>query len=431
MSSKNNGKKKSKKVGGVSTSLKNGSTGRVVQAATNETIVPDKFRGDGIAFYEIPVIRKQQKDVVYYSGEMSIAELAALTSVANYNSNKDGDETGYQRNLTEKRGREFGYFISGSENTCIGEIMLNDRDKKAEFIPLKTFIPDAPMHKLSAVCGILRIPSDASFYIYDGQTRRFGYISLLHYEMAMAEKGEHPDFQHMKVPFSLEQSTYVEEVTRFLHHNGRQAKVPNTHRAMVVFDANQDYEAITGQTTAEKEYSLCAGVIRELNDNRTSPWHRMVKMPDTSAEETKQLVTTMASFHTGMKGMIRWMSRQYWSPETSLRDKRNDMAEIATTYWRAVKQVCPKIWRNPNNYIMHLAQGVSSTSILMDSLFRDFFNEDKPWNITNIAEVLKKSNILTTPKWWEVGGKLSKRGGNYKQLELFAQDMYMQIRKNS
>jgi DGQHR domain-containing protein len=361
---------------------------------------------------------------------MSIGELATLTNVANYDSSKSGEKVGYQRNLTEKRGREFGYFISGEENTCIGEIMLNDRDAHAEFIPLSSFIPDAPKHKLSAVCGILRIPADAKFYIYDGQTRRFGYISLLHYELAMREKGENPDFQHMKVPFCIEQANYLEEVSRFLQHNGRAAKVPNTHKAMVVFDANIDYEAITGQTAAEREYSLSAGIIRELNDNRTSPWHRMIKMPDTSVDETKKLITTMASFHTGMKGMLKWMNKQYWSPETTLGDKRNDVCDIATTYWRAVKQVCPKIWGNPDGYVMHLAQGVSSMSILMGNLYRDFFNEDTPWNITNIAEALKKSNILTTPKWWEAGGKISKRGGNYKNLELLAQDMYMQIRKN-
>ena len=150
-----------------------------------------------------------------------------------------------------------------------------------------------------------------------------------------------------------------------------------------------------------------------------------------STEEQKKIITTMASFHTGMKGMIKWMNKQYWSPETTLGDKRNDMVEITTNYWRAVKQVCPKIWRNPDQYMMHVAQGVSSMSILMDILYRDFFNEDKAWNITNIAEALRKSNILTTPKWWEQGGKLSKRGGNYKQLELLAQDMYMQIRKNA
>jgi len=416
----------------IGTSIKNSGVGRQVQAATNKTIVPDHFKGDhGTSYYEIPVIRKQQKDVVYYSGEMSVGELASLTDVANYDSSKDGDEAGYQRNNTEKRGREFGYFISGKENTCIGEIMLNDRECAAEFIPLSNFIPEAPHHKLSAVCGILRIPSDATFFIYDGQTRRFGYISLLHYEAMLKEQGEDNDFQHMKLPFCLEQANYIEEVQRFLQHNGRSAKVPNTHRAMVVFDANAEYEAITGQTTSEKEYSLSAGVIRELNDNRTSPWHRMIKMPDTSVEEQKKLTTTMASFHTGMKGMIRWMNKQYWSPETTLGEKRNDMVEITTTYWRAVKQVCPKIWRNPDNYIMHLAQGVSSMSILMDSLFRDFFNEDKTWNISNLTESLKKSNILTTPKWWEIGDKISKRGGNYKNLELLAQDMYMQIRKNA
>ena len=301
---------------------------------------------------------------------------------------------------------------------------------KAEFIPLKHLMPDISSHKLSAVCGILRIPSDAKLYIYDGQTRRFGYISLLHYEAELTKQGESVDFQHMKLPFCIEQAPYIDELSRFLDHNGRQSKVPNAHRAMVVFNANVDYDAIKGQTSSEKEYAISAGVVRELNDNRTSPWHCLIKMPDTSLEESRKLVTTMASFHTGMKGLVRWMNKQYWSPETQLGDKRNDLTDISIVFWRSVKHVCPKVWKNPENYIMHLSQGVSSMSILMDSLYRDFFNSQKTWNITNISELLKRSAILTTPKDWEVGAKISKRGGNYKQLELLAQDMYMQIKRN-
>ena len=413
----------------VSQSLKNGAVGRKVQAATNVTIVPDEFNVNEVSFYEIPVIRKQQKDVVYYSGEMSIAELATLTAVDNYDGSRQ-DEGGYQRNGYERRGREFGYFIGGSSNTCIGEIMLNDRAAAAEFIPLSTLIPGAPQRKLTAVCGILKIPADTKFFIYDGQTRRFGYISLLHYEMAMTEKGESPDYQHMRVPFCVAQESYVEEVSRFLDHNGRAAKVPNTHKAMVVFNANKEYEAITGQTASEKEYSISAGVIQELNVNRTSPWHRMIKMPDTPTDVAKGLITPMAGFHTGMKDQIKWMNKIYWSPETALKSKRDDLAECALNFWRAIKQCCPKIWRNHEDYIMHYAQGVSVLSILMGNLYIDFVNEDRAWNITNISECLKKSSILTTPKLWLRHGKLSLKGGNRQQLKQLAQDIYMQIRKN-
>ena len=425
-------KKKSKKTQRrrkLDKNLQSNISARTFAGATSATIAPDEFKKADQSYFEIPVIMKKQRNAVYFSGEMTIAQLAKLTYVDNYDSRKEEDDIGYQRNFIEGKGRAFSNFMSDQQNTCIGELMLNDRNNQAEFIPLKELVPEAPARKLSFVCGLLKIPADAKFYVYDGQTRRFGYMALLHFELEMGRRGENLDFQHLKVPFCVEQVTYMEELSRFLDHNGRHTRVPNAHRAMVVASVNETTNIIKNLTSGEKTYVLSAGVVRELNDSRTSPWHKLIKMPDTPLEEGKTLITTMASFHTGMKEMIRWMEKEYWSPETKIDEKRDDLTKISLAFWRAVKQSCPKIWRTPSNYVMHMAQGVSAMSMLMHLLYRDFFREDVEWNINNIAEHFKLSNILMTPKWWEKGRRISKRGGNFNQLRKLAEDMYMQIRK--
>lgn len=400
-----------------------------VTNATNETIIPSKVFRNKQSFYEIPVIKKQQKNMVYYSGEMSISELAILTHVDNYDSHS-GDEPGYQRNKTEKHGREFGYFIGELGNTCLGEIMLNDRDSKASFFSISDLHPTIPLSKMSANCGILRIPNNTKLYVYDGQTRRFGYIALLHFEMAMKAKGEEVNFHSIKVPFCIEQASYEVEVTQFVDHNNRQNRMSTSHKAMIVSHANisAGYENFHNLTAPEKVQVQIAGVARVLNDDPKSPWFNMINMPDTS--DSSKIISNMASFMTGTKEMMSWMNRTYWSPEKNIIEKRNEMSEICITYWQAIKKLCPKIWKNPENYVMHKSQGIASLSILMNILFRDFYSNGIDWNVENIYNNIKRSNILTTPKDWEKSGKISLRGGNYKQLTKLAEDIFMQIRKN-
>jgi hypothetical protein len=123
------------------------------------------------------------------------------------------------------------------------------------------------------------------------------------------------------------------------------------------------------------------------------------------------------------------LNKEYWSPETNDGERARDVAEICTIYWRAVRQVCPKIFKDVDNYIMSTSQGVSSMSLLMGLLYKDFFNVQTSWNIDNIARELKKSVLLTTPRKWEKGGEISsKRSGNYRGLEDLCNDIYFQIK---
>jgi DGQHR domain-containing protein len=389
-----------------------------------------KKNNDKVDFFEIPVIRKQQKDVVYYSGEMSVKDLKSIAAVAKFDSSKEGKFKNYQRYGTEKRGDKFGVFMTGKDNTCVTEIMLNDRDSRATFIPLKSLYPKLSNDRFSSTWGILRIPKDISLFVYDGQTRMSGYSYLLEFEKMMHEKGEKVIYQSLKVPFCLEQGDYYEEVARFLQHNGRATKVSNAHKASVIYGANARHENIHDLTKKEKVYALTAGVVEELNSNTSSPWYNKIIMPDTSHDKAKNLISSLASFHTGMEKIIEWMNSNYWSPETSLEDKKSDLSDISIIFWHSIKRTCPKIWKNPDNYTMLRSQGISALSRFMKLMFQDFFLEGRDWSVNNLTQRLKKSSLLKTPKGWEVGGKISKRGGNYTQLDQLAQDIYMEIRNN-
>ena len=403
---------------------------REINLANNETIVPEEMRGNETSFFEIDVVKKVQKGVASFSGEMSLSQLAALTHVDNYDGNMAEVEGKGQRALNELRGRYFGEFISDKNNVCFAELLLNDRVGAVEFTSIKEMGINIPQHhKLAATHGFLRIPSDAKLYVYDGQTRRFGYLSLLHFEIEMLGEDAFSGCKHLNIPFCLAQVSPAEETKLFLEHN-KQTSVPSDHKALVSYHANKDYVDIKNHTTTEKVRSVIAGMVYIMDVDRTSPWSRRIAMPDLDKEENKERLGSQNSFNTGLKRFVGWLDKQYWSPETSIREKSKDLAEMTTIFWRAIRQTCPKIWRSPENYVQLRPLGIASLSLLMHTMYIDFFNADKPWSIEKLVLELKKSKIMTTPKEWEVSGKLQKRGGNYKALESIQIDIYMQMKQN-
>ena len=208
---------------------------RELGLADNETVVPREFRKKEVSFFEINVIKRVQKGVEYFSGEMNLAQLASLTHVDNYDGDQADVEGKGQRALCELRGRKFGEFISDNDNVCFAELLLNDRDgESAEFTSIKDMGINIPQHhKLAAMQGFIRIPSNAKLYVYDGQTRRFGYLSLLHFDLDMLGDNAYEGYKGMNVPFCLAQVSACDETKLFLQHNQQKA-VPNDHNAMLI-----------------------------------------------------------------------------------------------------------------------------------------------------------------------------------------------------
>lgn len=403
---------------------------RTIKEADNSTIVLDEMKKVNVSYFEIDVVKKTQKGTDYFSGEMDLHQLSVLTHVDNYNG-KQADVPGKgQRALNESRGRQFMNFIADRDNVCFMEILLNDRDGEfAEFTSLQQMGIRIKQHsKLAATHGIIRLPSNAKLYVYDGQTRRFGYLSLLHFDLEMLGTEAYKDYKHLKIPFCLCQVSPTEETKLFLQHN-KQTSVPNDHKAIVTYHAHKDQVDIRNHTYTEKMRSIVAGMTFMMNNDRTNPFYKNIAMPDLSKAENKERFATQGSFNTGLKQFIGWLNRNYWSPETLYREKSEDLADICTIFWKSVKKTCPKIWRKPEDYIQLKSHGVSTLSLLMHTLYVDFHDRNLEWNILNIHNFLKKSKIMITPKKWEIGGELQKRGGNYKALENVQRDIYAQIRK--
>jgi DGQHR domain-containing protein len=432
--SKNTSRKKSKgksKSGGkrkVNLARHRQEVAKTVSIADNSSIVPDEFRNKDATYFEIGVIKKSQRGYDTFSGEMSLATLATVVGVDRYNGEDAEAVYSCQRSKTEIQGKKFGDFISDSRNVCLADILINDREKKVEFISLRQLGIEIPTNrKIETTHGILRIPSDSQIFAYDGQTRRFGYLTLLHYDESIIGAEMHKEYKNLNIPFTLSQVPGEVETQFFLNHNGRQTTVPSDHRAMVSHHANKNGKVITNQTNAEFIYSIVAGTCYNLVNNRSNPWFKKITMPDTSKHEERS--GSICSFNTGLKHIVSWMNKEYWSPETLEGAKSEELAEICATYWNAVKRTCPKIFRNPDDYVMTTSQGISSLSLLMQVLFKDFFSTDTKWNIENISAVLKKSSLMTTPKKWIKGGEISKRGGGYKALAQLQVDIYMQTKR--
>jgi DGQHR domain-containing protein len=380
-----------------------------------------------VSHFDVPVIKKMQKGKVYYSGEMSLSALKAVTHVDCYDSNDPTKLLSAQRSKTNPNAKAFSKFITIDENVCFSEILLNHRDGDIEFISLREMGVEVPHNrKLETMTGILRIPSDSVSYVYDGGTRRKGYISILDADLELMGTEDYKEIKNFNVPFSLSEVSAEEETRFFLNHNGKQKKVSSDHRAIVAFHANKEYKVVKNQTDEEYLHSLIAGACFEMVGDRLNPWYKKIIMADTE-KDAKRLVT-VAGFKTGLKSFVRFLNKDYWSPETTDGDKSKDIADITTTFWRAVKKTCPKMWRYQDDYIISASQGVSIFSMLMGNLYKEFFNMSTEWNIENICEELKKSSLIRSPQKWLKGGDINKEGGGYKALGDVSFRIYKQIK---
>lgn len=380
-----------------------------------------------ISYFEFPVVRKCQKGKYYFSGEMSLAALRAITTVDCYDSSDPEKLLSAQRSKIEKQAKEFAKFIIRENNVCFSEILINARYGEVEFISLREMGIEIPCNrKLETTTGFIRIPSNAILYVYDGGTRRKAYLSILEEDLELMGTEDYQEIKNFNIPFCLSQVPAMEETRFFLNHNGKQKKVSSDHRAIVSYHANKDCKVITNQSDVEYIHELVAGACFHMVGNRLNPWYKKIIMADTEKDATR--LVTVAGFKTGLKAFVRWANREFWSPETTDGEKSKDLSDICTTFWKAVKISCPKMWRNLDDYILSSSQGVSSLSMLMGSLYQDMFNSGKDWTIDNISKEIKKSKILRTPKKWEKGGDLNKKGGGYKALEDLSCDIFKQIK---
>ena len=399
---------------------------RDIKQATNVTIVPEDMRESKISHFEIVAFKKTQKGTDYFSGVLTLEQLAALTNVDTYSGSRHHQEGAGQRILNEGRGRKFMDFIIDRENVCFSEILMNEREAKVEFISIGQMGMEHQNGELTSHVGLLRVPIDAILYVYDGQTRRFGYLSLLHFDMDMFGIEDYSDYRHMKIPFCLCQVSAGEETKLFLEHN-KQTSVASDHKAIVSWQRPKDMCDMRHHSPFEKIRATIAGMTTMMDDDRTNPWHKNIGMPELSSEQNKKRLGSQGSFNTGLKGFVGWLNKNYWSPETSFKERSEDLANICTIFWRAIQKTCPKIHRNREKYVMWRSIGISSLSFLMHDLYIDFFDRDINWTIDNLTSTLKKSSIITTPKRWEIGEELSKNG-NYKGLDTVRNNIYKQIR---
>ena len=61
-------------------------------------------------------------------------------------------------------------------------------------------------------------------------------------------------------------------------------------------------------------------------------------------------------------------------------------------------------------------------------MYKDFFSNSIDCTLDNITEELKKSNLVRSPKKWEKGGDINKRGGGYSALGDVSMIIYKQIK---
>ena len=284
-------------------------------------------------------------------------ELITNTKVDKFNSNLDlmDENNGYQRPATPSRVKKLGNTLH--KNTIEGEdfpmptaVLFSDRGVNIKYGE-----------------GYIEYNSNDQFPIIDGQHR----VSGLKY--AIEEKNNEiiGDYEYPVV--IMHNLDKLKEMRQFSVVNGT-AKSVNT--ALVYYQLSQIQEELGDEELKETEKWKVIGakILKNLNTDDKSVWHKRILMPDqnkfTKTEITEdpskafQRITTATSFIVSLRPIISFADKKVLYGKT-INEKVDILTQIINAWWTCLAQLMPDAFNDPSNYVVQKTAGIFSLHMLL------------------------------------------------------------------
>ncbi len=253
--------------------------------------------------------------------------------------------------------------------------------------------------------GKIRIPDNAKLNMVDGQTRQLA----IDYG---AEKLGIEDLNGFGIPVIL--ANWPDEHTEMIQFrtiNREQKSVPTdlTDRLLskeLHMSSSQEELIRSGKMGMLRDWKANQ-VARLLNERIDSPWRELIRPPNAPESVADKSLVSERSMSQSLKEVVRRM--ETFSPE--------EIASVATNYWRAVMNRCSEAASKPEEYpYLWKTMGIYTMHMLFSAVYERTFGDTSVENFENILSRISQLNS----EFWEKDGELKGIGGigGFKKIAL-------------
>lgn len=293
---------------------------------------------------------------------------------------KPTNETGYQREPEPTREKAFSRHISAEVSPPA--ILANIRDS------------DKPRIKYNN--GLLDIPEDVPLWLVDGQHRVGGLRLLLD---SASEK-----FADLQIPIVIMvgQSVY-EEAKQFVVVNRTQKKVRTDlgerFLQRAVKEEGMKNLVNRGYIRGIEWVPTAIEVADALNKGDHSLWHGKIRLPN---EPKGITIVNQKSFTDSLKPLVH--------TDGVLAGKSPAVtAAILNRYWEAIRELNPKPFDEPENYVIQTTTGVFVLHSLLTKVYMKIAKDDPQKK--DFINVLGKIESLKDETKWSKDGEYGNMAG--------------------
>ncbi len=342
----------------------------------------------------IKVLPCTQNGTRYYVGVAKVGEILQNYAVDVWSlSNKSG----YQREVSKARARQFGRFIGKGGNSPT-TILINVRDTD-----------------LVEKGGSVEVPTESKIWLVDGQHRVVGLSEV---------QNEYPHLLEVEFPVIITNfRDAFDEAMHFLIFNKTQKGVRPDLAERIIQKAietkgtdkliqDREQGVLPRSILSDLEWRPKATQIMDvLNSSERSPFKDRVRFPNSPKAAT---VVNEISITDSLKPILK---------DDVLGDLPGEqLANALINYWRAIRDCCPEAFDDPGEYVVQKTTGVFSLNEVFPTVARYCRQSDGRFDLRaeRIAEVLSKAPEYFRSEYWHVQGPGGLMGSSRKSYATIA-----------
>ena len=337
---------------------------------------------DAVGTTVVDAIEINQSGYRIFVTALTAEQLTESTIVDNYNSSlKPGDPNqGYQRPPERSR------------ITRIGTYLIKQHG--AGLYPSAVLLGARTPLRFDPISRRLELPSERVLRVIDGQHR----IEGLRY--AICEKQE-SRLAFLPIPVVIvEIGDRTDEMDQFRIINGT-AKSVRTDLVNSILTAIAEEKGADAIPEKDIWRVVVTKTVDALNRREDSPWKGVLLMPDEVGAAKSGKITRATSAITSIRMIYDWLEQMGFLSGRNMDERTEYLADILVAYWRAIRNVVPKAFSEPEEYVIQKTPGLFSLHYLLkDKLLRDMYWGHRPWDELTFQEFIESSPEMMDWGFW-------------------------------
>jgi DGQHR domain-containing protein len=326
---------------------------------------------------------------------------------------------GYQREPVESRFRQISRYVTTNEGLLPTAILVNIRhgDEGAEFESKSEFDGGS--------FGILKLPSDATLWVVDGQHRLYG-VKRAADDLAKTSPGESLGYQ-LPVVFTIGLDL-IEEMRLFHIVNSKIKSVPTDLAAELLRRAveKDGRQFVHSGKGSEKDFRKAIGseVATHLNST-AGPWQGKIRLPNEPKDMKRKPLQINAIASSLEPALVDPYIKSMCEAET--KDRWPTFRGIVFTYWTALAQLMEEAFADVEQYSVQRTTGTYTFHLILpDVLYR--CRERGDFSVETFKDILQHLGRWVNSGTWHLkDGDLSTFATGMKSIRQLAETMRAEL----